>query len=278
MGIYVLRNGQKMGPYTADEVRSSLAAGSVKPTDLAWQDGAPDWQPIASLPDVGANGPPAIPRQIIPPPPASPTSGLAIASLVLGILGFFVGLTSIPAVICGHMSLSEIKKAPGRISGKGLALAGLITGYLGIAYLALMFMLLISLGVFVGVALPQILKGASVNHPASSFTYELSDPAACLTHARLIAAACKRYATDHQGRFPQTLEQLVPQYIEDKSILTYPTPNGAMSVGYEYFDGAATDPPTKVLLISRAETPDHKKVVATYDGEAVLKADESPPK
>ena len=165
-----------------------------------------------------------------------------------------------------------------RVSGSGLAVAGLVMGYLGIALLAMMLMLLIFFGAFVGIALPQILKGASVNHPASSFTYELSDPAACLTHARLIAAACKRYATDHQGRFPQTLEQLVPQYIEDKSILTYPVPNGAMSVGYEYFDGAATDPPTKVLLISRAETPDHKKVVATYDGEAVLKADESPPK
>ena len=42
MEIYVLRNGQKMGPYTPDEVRSSLAAGSVQPTDLGWQEGEPE--------------------------------------------------------------------------------------------------------------------------------------------------------------------------------------------------------------------------------------------
>ena len=63
MEIYVLRNGQKMGPYTPDEVRSSLAAGSVQPTDLGWQEGAPDWQPISSILGFGADMPPAVPRQ-----------------------------------------------------------------------------------------------------------------------------------------------------------------------------------------------------------------------
>jgi general secretion pathway protein G len=72
-----------------------------------------------------------------PPPPysaTSRTSGLAIASLVLGILSFgFWIVTGLPAVICGHLSLSKIKKASGTIGGRGLAIAGLITGYIGLA-------------------------------------------------------------------------------------------------------------------------------------------------
>lgn len=72
-----------------------------------------------------------------PPPPnfAAPaphpkTSGLAVASLVLGILGFCTGVTGIAAVICGHMALSRIKKAAGTLTGSGLAIGGLATGYI----------------------------------------------------------------------------------------------------------------------------------------------------
>ena len=61
-------------------------------------------------------------------PPAGPTSGMAIASLVVSLLG--IGLV---AVILGHLALNEIKKSNGYIQGRGLAIAGLIIGYLQIA-------------------------------------------------------------------------------------------------------------------------------------------------
>jgi hypothetical protein len=58
-----------------------------------------------------------------------PASGLAIAALVCGILGVFTGgITSIPAVICGHLAWGETKS--GRASGHGMAIAGLVLGYL----------------------------------------------------------------------------------------------------------------------------------------------------
>lgn len=62
------------------------------------------------------------------------TVGQATASLVLGILSLvmFGILTAIPAVICGHIAKSKIKKDPENLAGDGVALAGLITGYLGI--------------------------------------------------------------------------------------------------------------------------------------------------
>jgi len=62
------------------------------------------------------------------------TPGLAKASLVCGIASFILlCLTGIPAVICGHMALSKINKSQGQLGGSGLAIAGLILGYISIA-------------------------------------------------------------------------------------------------------------------------------------------------
>ena len=61
------------------------------------------------------------------------TSGTAIASLIFGIVAWF-GLPvigAIVAVICGHIARGEIRRMPpGTIEGDGMAIAGLILGYL----------------------------------------------------------------------------------------------------------------------------------------------------
>ncbi|TEU11346.1 MAG: DUF4190 domain-containing protein [Anaerolineales bacterium] len=79
--------------------------------------------------------PPAPPpaQQIIVTSP--PTSGLATASLVFGILGWILLplLGNVLAVIFGHMAQSEINKSEGQLGGKGSATAGLVLGYLGLA-------------------------------------------------------------------------------------------------------------------------------------------------
>lgn len=61
------------------------------------------------------------------------TSTLAIVSLVSGILSWvclpFVG--ALVAVICGHLARGEIRNAaPGSIEGDGMAVAGLVLGWL----------------------------------------------------------------------------------------------------------------------------------------------------
>jgi hypothetical protein len=65
-------------------------------------------------------------------PPITRTSTLAIISLIGGITGWTVlpFLGAIVAVITGHMAQSEIKKSGGMITGKGMATAGLIMGYI----------------------------------------------------------------------------------------------------------------------------------------------------
>jgi hypothetical protein len=71
-------------------------------------------------------------------PPAAPTSNLALASLILGILSwiFLPILGSIGAVITGHMAKNEIKSSMGALAGDGMATAGLVLGYANIALAA----------------------------------------------------------------------------------------------------------------------------------------------
>jgi len=65
-------------------------------------------------------------------PPLPPTNGLAIGAMICGIAEIFtLGLASIPAVILGHLARGQIKQTGER--GDGMAIAGLVLGYLGIA-------------------------------------------------------------------------------------------------------------------------------------------------
>jgi hypothetical protein len=68
-------------------------------------------------------------------PPTKPNSNMAIASMVLGLLGWTLlpGLASIAAVITGHMAKKEIKESMGQLAGDGMATAGLIMGYASVA-------------------------------------------------------------------------------------------------------------------------------------------------
>ncbi|PRX06021.1 uncharacterized protein DUF4190 [Actinoplanes italicus] len=83
------------------------------------------------------------PPQSAPPPPpmmmqppmvvaVAPTSGLAVTSLVFGLIGFFGGFCffGIPcaiAVVLGHLAIRETRS--GERGGHGMAIAGLILGY-----------------------------------------------------------------------------------------------------------------------------------------------------
>jgi hypothetical protein len=81
-----------------------------------------------------SDAPPPPGHPAAPEPPAAPagggkTNGLAIASLVLGILSCIPG-ANIAAVVCGHMALGRIKQSGE--GGKPLAIIGLVLGYVSI--------------------------------------------------------------------------------------------------------------------------------------------------
>ena len=88
----------------------------------------------------------------IPPPPPVPrsaprTAPTAIWSLVLAVVSFFCGwlFTAIPAVICGHVARSKIRKSGGALGGMGIATAGLILGYIALVLGVMGIPLLVSM-------------------------------------------------------------------------------------------------------------------------------------
>lgn len=75
--------------------------------------------------------------------PGPKTNGLAIAALICGVaqfLGFWL-LGTIPAIVLGHMARNQIRQR--NEQGAGLALAGLILGYVGIALTVIVVIIII---------------------------------------------------------------------------------------------------------------------------------------
>lgn len=85
------------------------------------------------------------------------TNILAIISLISAILGWVgvFGLGGLVAVITGHLAKGQIRDSGGRVGGDGLATAGLVLGYLNLAFslMILCFVLLVFAGVLSGAAI-----------------------------------------------------------------------------------------------------------------------------
>jgi hypothetical protein len=74
---------------------------------------------------------------------APSTNGFSIASLVLGIVWVF-GIGAILAVIFGFVARKQIRESGGRQGGGGMALAGIILGFVGIAGLILWIVVIVA--------------------------------------------------------------------------------------------------------------------------------------
>jgi hypothetical protein len=161
-----------------DQVRAGLASGTYQPSDPAWHEGAAGWLPLSTIPGIGENSPPALPGCS-----GARTSALAIWSLVLGILAIFTaGLTGIPAVICGHLSLGRIKRSAGTQTGGGLAIAGLITGYFGF--------LILGVAMLAGLTAPIVIRQR-----------KKADQTEAISNARSFGFALFEFKTEY-GNYP----------------------------------------------------------------------------
>ena len=113
--------------------------------------------------------------------PQPKTSALAIWSLVLGILSLvcFSILSGIPGVICGHKALSKIKRSGGALTGQGLAIAGLVTGYLGILWAVIFIPMMLA------IAIPNFVKARD--------TAQMNT---CINNLRQLDAAANQFALE----------------------------------------------------------------------------------
>jgi Domain of unknown function (DUF4190)/Domain of unknown function (DUF1707) len=126
---------------TADVLRAAFVEGRLTQDELDTRLGAAyTARTYADLAEQTSDLPVARQVPMIPRPApvyhAGTTNGMAIGAFICGLLQLVSGgLTSIPAVILGHAARRQIRRTGQR--GEGLATAGLVLGWLGIAFLVL---------------------------------------------------------------------------------------------------------------------------------------------
>lgn len=108
---------------------------------------------------AAALAPPASAPPMVPTGSAQ-TSGKAVASLVFGLL-FFVPFAFVAAVIFGHIGLSEIRKSAGRLKGNGLAIAGLVLGYMWVVSIPIVL-------IIAAIAIPNLLRARMAANESSA--------------------------------------------------------------------------------------------------------------
>lgn len=127
---YYGENGQQNGPVDDSGFAALIASGRINAVTLVWREGMSGWLPYAQVLASGGMEIQLLPMTVSMMNPT--TSGYAIASLVMGIVGLVtcVAIIGIPAVICGHMAINQIANSPVPMVGRGMAICGLVCGYL----------------------------------------------------------------------------------------------------------------------------------------------------
>ena len=171
------------------------------------------------------------------------TSGLAIASLVLGIFGFLTcGLSAVIGLIVGIVGLCSIKKNAERLKGTGLAVAGIVISAISVALV------------------PFIAFMIALFLPAFSRAKSHAQQAVTLNNAKQICLAMKIYCDENDGRFPppDTWPNALAGYIGNDKILTSafnPEAGRAFAMNSE-LAGRKIDEikhPARIVLIFEAE-------------------------
>jgi len=176
---------KEYGPVPAEELRKWVTEGRADAHTRVRAEGATDWLALSQLPEF-ADAPAK--RTSLPPPPARPlapvgkTSIMAIAALVLGICGIFTcGITALFGLILGIIAMVRVTNSRGALTGKGLALGGVIVS--GI--------MLILLPVMAAMLLPAL---AAAKQKAMQI--------ACVNNEKQLALAVTVYANEHANHLP----------------------------------------------------------------------------
>lgn len=272
MHYLVARDAEQLGQFTAEEIRAGLFDGKFLPTDLGWREGQEDWVPLSALfgqmtPATRMKSPLAtqVPLSTtVAPEYHSPTNTLAVVALILGIVCIFTfglcGIGSIVTIIVGHMALTKVRQSGGSLGGKGMAVAGLVMGYASIA--------LAILAILSSLALPTFSKIQEKGNTIKS-----------VNNVQQLAVACRTYAADHEGKYPDNLEVLVTEGILQQEAFDklLRCPMTKEYPGYDYLGAGKSDRdnPRAVIFLGKAEVRG-KRVVGRNDGSAAFEAPSAP--
>lgn len=183
--------------------------------------------------------------------PALKNSKAAIWSLILGILsmGCLWLLGSIPAIILGVIGLKKTSGEPPEATGKGLAIAGMVTGSIGI------ISGIFTLGIIAAIALP-----------ATTGIQQEARSAVIQNEMKALAIAIQSYSIT-EGRYPESLNQLSPAYLSDDDQLTAGEVSNGTPMPYLYRpEGFSTDTPSASPVLLSPFEVNMERVIGYADG------------
>lgn len=226
-------DGKEYGPVPAEVVREWIRERRANAQTRARPEGTPDWRTLGALPEFAGDlsasfAPPPLPglpsgSQPAPVKNSAPkTSGFAIASLILGALGF-CGVTAILGITFGIIARVQIRRSQGRLAGRGLALTGII---LSIVMLFVMF-------VAAGLILPALAKmkqqGRFQGQPAMEI--QTDNNSDCGKNLKYVSLALRLYADQHDGKCPPAASWCddVTPFLNKPDVLRCPRRSGDRS-------------------------------------------------
>ncbi|MSU57139.1 MAG: DUF4190 domain-containing protein [Pedosphaera sp.] len=172
---------KEYGPISADQIRQWLREGRLNRTSRIKPENSNDWKVIGALPEFDESFPPlpgAAPAHTGP----TKTCGLATGALVCGALGFTC-IAAVVGLVLGFLAHARIRRSNGRLTGSGMATAGIV--------LSLIFILI---GIF---AIP-----AAMLLPALSKAKQRAQTIHCVNNAKQLALGVIMYASDNNEVMP----------------------------------------------------------------------------
>jgi len=177
-------DGKQYGSVTEEQLRQWIADGRIHAQTKVQNEGASEWKALSEFSEFADALKSSAPPPMLEPAPAVPakTSALAVTSLVLGVLGMFTcGFTALFGLILGIIAIAKVKSSNGKLSGNGLALAGIIVS-----------------GIFV-LMIPIF---AALMLPALSAAKQKAQEINCVNNEKQLALAILVYSGDNTNRFP----------------------------------------------------------------------------
>ena len=190
MATYTILGGdqKQYGSVTEEQLHQWIREGRANAQTRVQAEGSAAWTTLGELPGFQASlagaalsTPPPLSSSVPGAAPAK-TSGMAVTSLVLGILGLFsCGITALGGLVLGIVAMVRIRNSQGKLQGGGLALAGTIVS--GI--------FLFMMPIFAAMLLPAL---AAAKQKAMTIK--------CVNNERQLALALVMYSSSHTNQLP----------------------------------------------------------------------------
>jgi hypothetical protein len=174
---------KEYGLVTGEQLRQWILEGRIGAQTKVQIEGTAEWKLLTEVPELEE----AL-RNRVPPLPATPssvpskTSGLAVTSLVLGVMGVFTcGLTALFGLVLGIIAMVKVSNSRSALRGGGIALAGVIVS---------------------GIFLFMIPIYAAMLLPALAAAKQKAEAINCVNNEKQLILAMRVYSAVHTNQLP----------------------------------------------------------------------------